>query len=166
MFPIAPAINPVTGTDINSQFRYTFAHRLAVAKVPGFSLAQPGYDTSFCFCVAQSCHPLPERVFPALFLVVDEFEHENKCSIKATINAASVISERANPSLKVLALFFNRSDEVRFRIFEDIDKVVSARVSAKAHNLRLLSSAHVTRHARRPHVQASASAKQTDSLSL
>jgi hypothetical protein len=82
---VPPAINAVSSANINAQLRHTLAHRFRIAHIAGFDLPQSGIDASLRQSVAKSCHPLSERVSPVLFPVVDNFHHENDCSIKATI---------------------------------------------------------------------------------
>ena len=84
MLPAPSAINPVSVTHINTQLRYALTHRLSVAKISGFNLAEPGSNAGFRNFVPKRRDPLDERRTSILISVVDEFDHKNKCSIKAT----------------------------------------------------------------------------------
>jgi hypothetical protein len=84
MLALNPAIDSVPGADMNPQFRDTLTYGLRVAKIARLNLAQPGSDPGFCHFVAKPREPLCERTTPTFFLVVAQFYHGCKCSIKAT----------------------------------------------------------------------------------
>lgn len=84
MQTVPAAIDSVSGADMNPQLRHTLTHRLCVAKIARFDLSQSSSDPGFCLFVAECRDPLYKRRTSVLFLVVDEFDHGNECSIKAT----------------------------------------------------------------------------------
>ena len=80
------AIHPISGSHIDAQFRYAFAHWLPVSQVAGLNLTQSGFNTGLRHLVAEAAEPFCIGFTPILLLVTDEFDHGNKCSIKATEN--------------------------------------------------------------------------------
>jgi len=73
---VPSAIHPVTGSHMDSQLRHALADRFRIAQIAGFDLAQPYNDPSFRFGVTKCCHPLSERISTALFVVVDDLDHD------------------------------------------------------------------------------------------
>ena len=84
MLAVASAINPIPSANINSQFCHALAHWFCIAKVAGFDLSQSCRDSGFCHFVPERRDPLDERGTPVLIPVVNEFDHKDDCSIKAT----------------------------------------------------------------------------------
>jgi hypothetical protein len=58
MSTVQPAVNPVSGSNVNPQFRHTFTDRLCIAEVAGFDLSQPRCNPGFCYFVSKRHHPL------------------------------------------------------------------------------------------------------------
>jgi hypothetical protein len=70
-----PAIHPISSTYVDAQFGYGLTDWLAVSKVSGFELAQPGFNSGLRHSVAEIAEPLRVRFTPILLLVTDEFDH-------------------------------------------------------------------------------------------
>jgi len=69
------AIHPISGANVNPQFRYALAHRFRVAQVAGFNLAEPGGNADLGRFVAKTAEPFGVWFTPILVLVTDKFDH-------------------------------------------------------------------------------------------
>jgi len=81
---VSSAINPVPSAHVDAQFGHALAHGLGIAEIAGLDLPQSGSDPGLGYLVPQRGDPLDERRTSIVFLVLDELDHGNKCSIKAT----------------------------------------------------------------------------------
>ena len=79
-----PAVHSIAGARMDTQFSHTITHRFAVAQIAELNLMQPGPNSSLRQFVAETAEPFRVGFMPILLLVTDEFDHGNKCSIKAT----------------------------------------------------------------------------------
>src|ERR1019366_7596752 len=93
MLAVPSAIYPIPSANINTQRRHAFAHRLSVTEIAGFNLPQSCRDAGFRNFVPKRRDPLDERRTSVLIPVVDEFDHENDCSIKATDSIPKIASK-------------------------------------------------------------------------
>jgi hypothetical protein len=95
--PVLSAIDPVASAHVNPQLRHALAHRLLVAQIAGFNLAESGCDANLGHFVAKAAESFGIRFAAILLLVTDELDHANNRSIKAT-NAAEVLVFRLPPA--------------------------------------------------------------------
>jgi len=82
--PVPPAIHSVASAHMNAQLRHALTHRLCVAQIARFNLVESGSNTDLGSLVTKAAEPIGIWFAPILALVTDEFDHKNKCSIKAT----------------------------------------------------------------------------------
>jgi len=78
-----------SGAHMDAQFSHAISHRFAVAQIAELNLMQPSPNSSLRQSVAEAAEPFRVGFTPILLLITDEFDHGNKCSIKATIPGES-----------------------------------------------------------------------------
>jgi hypothetical protein len=61
---------------VNPQLRHALAHRLCIAWIAGFELAQSGSDANLGHFVTKTAEPFGIGFTAILVLVTDEFDHK------------------------------------------------------------------------------------------
>src|SRR5580704_3275794 len=80
------------------------------------------------------------------------------------LGAIAICSQRHHPSLNMLPLLLNCSDQTRFRVIEDINPFCS--LFPETNQIGLATAAHTSGHPGRKHIGASTSTKQLAAFGL
>ena len=72
---MATEVHPVACTEMLSQFLYTFAYRITVAKISRFQASNAHTQLGLRLFVAQRLKPVGERFLAAFGLIAEDFNH-------------------------------------------------------------------------------------------
>ncbi len=75
MFSRRAAINSISGSHMNTQFRYTLAYRLYVSKIARRHLAKPNRDPSLRHFVTDTLKPIRKWLSSIFGSIADELDH-------------------------------------------------------------------------------------------
>lgn len=69
-------VDTISGPEVNAQFHYSFAYRLAVPKVASLDLAQTNSNTRLGDLIPHRIQPFSEWFAPIFALIPEKFDHE------------------------------------------------------------------------------------------
>ena len=78
---VSREIHAITGTDVDAQFDYAVADRLAIAKIADLYVAQAFPDSRLGDFVAHGVQPFRERLATVVALVAKQFELGEDCRL-------------------------------------------------------------------------------------